>query len=126
MAKNGTDHRVLVADDDDLVRRFLSTFLTSEGYSVRDVPDGQAALDAAREGGFSLLLLDLVMPGLTGLEVVAELRAARDVTPAILISGSLTDEVKKACSRYASVECVDKPVTLDALKGAISRALGSR
>ena len=69
---------LLVADDDAAVRLSLERTLTREGYGVVLAPDGQAALDRLRQGGVDLLLSDLKMPGLTGLEL---LKLAKEVAP---------------------------------------------
>src|SRR5262245_21361606 len=76
---------LLVADDDPAVRQSLERTLTREGYGVVLAPDGQAALDRLRQGGVDLLLSDLKMPGLTGLELLKEAKAvAPDVDVIIL------------------------------------------
>ena len=69
---------LLVADDDEAVRLSLERTLTREGYTVALAPDGEAALDRLRQGGVDLLLSDLKMPGLTGLEL---LKLAKEVAP---------------------------------------------
>ena len=66
---------LLVADDDPAVRQSLERTLTREGYAVVLAPDGQAALERLREGGVDLVLSDLKMPGLTGLELLREAKA---------------------------------------------------
>jgi DNA-binding response OmpR family regulator len=66
--------RVLVADDDHDIRELVQLKLTSAGFEVATAPDGRAALDLALADPPDLLVLDLMMPGLTGLEVCAALR----------------------------------------------------
>ena len=66
---------VLVADDDEMFRELVTEILTQGGYAVVRAEDGQAALDALRQSSVDLLLADLRMPGLDGLEVLRQLRA---------------------------------------------------
>ena len=66
--------RILLADDDRELNALLAEFLTMEGYAVTSVYDGDAALDAAMRGGVDLVVLDVMMPGRSGMEVLRELR----------------------------------------------------
>ncbi|HXH65492.1 MAG TPA: response regulator, partial [Mariprofundaceae bacterium] len=68
------DVRILLADDDRELNSLLAEFLTMEGYQVSSVYDGDAALRAAMEGGIDLVVLDVMMPRLSGIEVLRELR----------------------------------------------------
>jgi DNA-binding response OmpR family regulator len=68
--------RVLVADDDSDIRELVQLKLSSAGFEVATVPDGRAALDQALADPPDLLVLDLMMPRLTGLEVCAALRGS--------------------------------------------------
>lgn len=90
--------RILVVDDQRLNQRILQEILTSAGFEVVIASDGHRALDAVLGGGIDLVLLDIVLPGLDGYEVIGRLREmpeARDV-PAIFISSlsSVADKVK--------------------------------
>jgi DNA-binding response OmpR family regulator len=80
--------RVLVADDDADIRDLVAFKLTQSGHQVTAVEDGMAALRALREGPPDLVLLDIRMPGMSGLDVCRELRAAQETAalPVILIT----------------------------------------
>ena len=80
------DVRVLVVDDDEPVRILLRRYLTLEGYDVVDVADGPAALQAIRTAPPDVLLLDVVMPGEDGFDILAALRQTSNV-PVIMVSG---------------------------------------
>ena len=87
--------RVLVAEDEVRLAELLEQVLTGAGLSASVVHDGDAALAAARRGGFDVLLLDWMLPGLDGPEVVRVLRADGHVTPVLLLTarGDLQDRV---------------------------------
>src|SRR5437763_14435835 len=78
--------RVLVADDEPGVRRALERGLTAEGMDVAGAADGPSALHAALTGAFDIVLLDIMLPGLSGYRVLERLRADGVRTPVLLVS----------------------------------------
>jgi len=85
----GTSGRVLIVDDEPHVREVLRHFLTREGYLVSAVEDGPEALDAVTTFQPEVILVDMVMPGLSGIDVLAALRRAGVTVPVVLISGQV-------------------------------------
>ncbi len=83
---DGVNARVLVVDDEPGVRRALERGLRAEGMQVVTAPDGPSALRAALTGGFDAVLLDIMLPGLSGYRVLERLRAAGVSTPVLLVS----------------------------------------
>ena len=86
----GTGARVLVVDDDDRVRTVVSWQLEADGFRVAEAPDGWAALDAIAAERPDLVVLDLGLPGVGGLDVLRQLRradAAGPAVPVIVLSG---------------------------------------
>jgi len=71
---NAGNSRLLVVDDNEMNRDLLARRLTKQGHSVVMANDGQQALDLLEDGQFDLMLLDIEMPGLSGLDVLAEAR----------------------------------------------------
>ncbi|GAA2144365.1 response regulator transcription factor [Nocardioides koreensis] len=86
--------RVLVVDDDHTVREVVVSYLRAHGHDVLEVGDGEAALTTMREAPADLVVLDLMLPGIDGLEVCRQLRDGGDV-PVIMLTalGSETDRV---------------------------------
>ena len=78
--------RLLVAEDKPRMAALLQRVLQREGYSVSLTHDGQDALAMGMMGGFDVLLLDVMLPQLDGFDVVKSLRAARQMTPVIMVS----------------------------------------
>lgn len=78
--------RVLVVDDEPGVRTALARGLTAEGFEVVAVGDGPSALRAALTGSFEAVLLDIILPGLSGYRVLEQMRAAGVDTPVLLVS----------------------------------------
>lgn len=87
--------RVLVADDDDAIADIVATYLKREGATVVRAADGQQALELARLGGWSLILLDVMMPRLDGYEVCRRLRAESVDVPILFLTarGEEIDQV---------------------------------
>jgi PAS domain S-box-containing protein len=88
MGKEGGGATILVVDDDDDVRELAVHMLGELGYQVHEAPNGRAALSVlAQDQGIDLLLVDYAMPGMTGIELIAEARLTRKDLPAILVTG---------------------------------------
>jgi two-component system OmpR family response regulator len=88
--------RILLVEDEPLVAAFIEKGLTSEGYAVATVPSGEAALDRVRQDGVDLVLLDVMLPGVDGFGVLAQLRAIQPALPVIMLTarGGIPDRVK--------------------------------
>jgi DNA-binding response OmpR family regulator len=78
--------RVLVVDDEPGIRTAVARGLAAEGMEVKAVGDGRLALEAALTGGFDAIVLDIILPGLSGYRVLEQLRAAGVDTPVLLVS----------------------------------------
>ncbi|MBI4414437.1 MAG: sigma-54-dependent Fis family transcriptional regulator, partial [candidate division NC10 bacterium] len=121
-----TEPTVLVADDEVGVRESVGRALHREGFRVIPAEDGQAALDALRRGGVDLLVADLRMPGLGGLEL---LRAAKLLAPeveVIVLSGHGTVEEAVEAMKEGAYDFLTKPFGRAQLVRAIRQALEHR
>ncbi len=117
---------VLVVDDEASLRNALARFLSNQGFSVTLATSGPEAIEKIRAGKYSLMLLDLRMPGMSGLDVVPE---ALDADPdiAILMLSALTDATSAAiCMQQGALDYLTKPIELNDLRDAIDRALRHR
>ena len=86
--------RILVVDDDPQIRRAMRTTLTARGYEVADVRTGEEALDELRLSNYDLVLLDMNMPGMGGLEACRMIRSASEIAIIVLtVSNSEKDKV---------------------------------
>ncbi len=87
--------KILIVDDDRALRRTLAAALETEGYRVAEAGDGREGLDKALAGNFDLIVLDVILPSLDGLEVCRKLREAGRQTPLIILSGKKIREPDK-------------------------------
>lgn len=79
------DLRILVVDDEERIRRLLKMYLEKEGFTIVEAADGEQALKLALEQDFDLILLDLMLPGMDGIDVCAKLRQEK-ATPVIMLT----------------------------------------
>ena len=82
--------RILIVEDEEKLARFLELELRHEGYAVEKAFDGRAGLDMAESGGFDLILLDVMLPQLSGLELLRRLRRSHE-TPVIMLTARRRD-----------------------------------
>ncbi|HUQ63515.1 MAG TPA: response regulator transcription factor [Acidimicrobiales bacterium] len=114
--------RILVVDDDPTVRALLSRYLQLEGYEVSEAGDGATALNSIKEHPPDLVLLDRVLPGEDGLDVLARLRRENDV-PVILLTG-LGDEGERILGlKLGADDYVVKPFSPAEIAARISTVL---
>ncbi|MBL8916159.1 MAG: response regulator [Archangium sp.] len=102
-------HRVLVADDTAMLRKSLARVFRGDGWEVLEASDGTQALACCTEQRIDLLITDLMMPGLDGVELITVLRERGDGVPIILLSGYTGDAVARLDLQKAKVEAMDKP-----------------
>jgi two-component system OmpR family response regulator len=113
----------LVVDDDALVRQYMRDVLVAEGWSVTEAADGVEALHAYRVGGFRLVVLDMVMPNLGGLEVVRAIRAIDLQVPVLLVSGNTGPGTIEAGIALGRCRFLAKPFRAAALLTAIDTVM---
>lgn len=87
--------KILLIEDDKTLCRTLTLAMEAEGFEVAATGDGEEGLKLALEGGHDLIALDMVLPGLGGLEICRQVREHRLITPIIMISGKKRDEIDK-------------------------------
>jgi DNA-binding response OmpR family regulator len=80
--------RILVIDDDAMARSIFRSLLEEEGYGVSEAADGATGLRMFREGGWDLVVLDIFMPGLSGLDALQDMDPERSGVPVVVISGA--------------------------------------
>ena len=115
--------RILIAEDEPRIVRFLAKGLQAEGHTTASAADGNEALHLALTGEFDLMLLDLGLPGRDGLEVLAEVRRRSLRLPVIVLTArSSTDDVVTGLDTGAS-DYVSKPFRLAELLARVRRQL---
>lgn len=115
--------RLLLVEDDPTLRQALAFNLTREGYEVASAADGEAALEAARSNRLDLILLDVMLPGMSGVEVLRVLRREGITTPVIILSAK-GDEIDRVVGlKVGADDYVAKPFSRPELLARIEAVL---
>ena len=115
--------RILVTEDDRTLRQALVFNLEREGYEVRSAVDGEQALAAARDGGLDLLLLDLMLPSMSGLEVLRTMRAEGIETPVIILSAKGSEVDRVVGLKVGADDYIPKPFSRPELLARVESVL---
>ena len=103
--------KILVVEDDETIRMGLKDDLEFEGYEVSGADNGRDGYRLAKEGGFQLIILDILLPGLNGLEICRKLRAEGVGTPILMLTAARTEEMDKVTGLESGADdYVTKPV----------------
>jgi DNA-binding response OmpR family regulator len=111
--------RILVIEDEPRILSFLARGLNAEGYTVRGASDGREGLTLARDGGWDLIVLDLLLPELHGLDVLRQLRRDQPDVPVVILSAHHDLPTKLRGFELGAADFVAKPFSLEELLARI-------
>jgi len=111
--------RILIVDDEKNIRTTLSAYLLSLGYEQEIAVNGQEALDKLKDSKYDLVLLDIKMPVMNGIQILKEMRRLEDKTNVIMITAYGTIENAVESMKLGAVDFISKPFTLENLKTMI-------
>jgi CheY-like chemotaxis protein len=123
MIESGIQHSILVVDDEPTLRMAFSLALQNEATRVVEAYDGADALTKLSTQPVELVLMDMRMPVLGGLQTIEELRARGDYTPVVICSAHIAADDAIRAIRCGVVDFVAKPVELNHLRQVVSDAL---
>lgn len=115
----GSNMNILLVEDEFRVADFVRRGLKGEGWIVQHVPDGEAALELMREQRFDAVVLDLMLPGISGLDVCRTMRARRNLTPVLILSALDSVEERVAGLRLGADDYLPKPFNFEELVARI-------
>src|SRR2546425_5897258 len=118
--------RILVVDDEAPVREVLTEYFTTEGYAVEGAGSGAEALTAVRGGRADLVLLDVRMPGLDGVQVLRKIREINGDVPVIMVTANEDVSLAKETLKLGAFDYVAKPFDFDYLDRAVAAGLAPR
>lgn len=116
------DAKILVIEDERAFRELLEMELRRSGYKVETAGDGEEGLDKYRQEVFNVVLLDMRMPGMDGVEVLKQMRSESTIPEVIVFTGHGTIETAVECIKHGAYDYLTKPVKLDELEMVIDKA----
>jgi len=123
--KNGSrGPRILIVDDDPGQRSLLDSFLRSQGFETVPVASGERALETLRSGGFSMMISDVRMPGLSGLETMRLARQEHPILPILLVTAYADIREAVGAMRDGALNYLAKPIDLEELLTTVQQAIG--
>ncbi len=117
---------VLVIDDEEIMRDILGTLLEREGYSVRLAANGQEGLDLAKSLPFDAVIVDVMMPGLDGLQVLDELKKHDEELPVLMITAYASMESAISAMKKGAFDYITKPFKNDEVLVVLQNAIERR
>jgi DNA-binding NtrC family response regulator len=116
--------RILIVDDDPGQRSLLNSFLHSQGFETALADSGEHALEILRTGKFAMMISDVRMPGLSGLETLRRARQEHATLPVLLVTAFTDIRDAVAAMRDGAVNYLPKPIDLDELLNSVRQAIG--
>lgn len=126
VAPSGADRTTVhVVDDDPMICEAMRRLFEAEGWGVATYASAEDFLAAPRPGGSACLLLDNVLPGMSGLELVAKLRSKHSLLPAVMLTGHGDATVAVAALKAGASDLIEKPASAADLLASVRRALAA-
>jgi two-component system, NtrC family, nitrogen regulation response regulator NtrX len=119
-------HNILIVDDERGIRDSLSGVLADEGYSASSAESGEAGLDLIRKTAFDVVLLDIWMPGIDGLDTLQKIRALENPPEVIMISGHGTIETAVRATKLGAYDFLEKPLSIERTLLVVKNAIESK
>ena len=123
MPKQEAKLKILIVDDDPAICEYMETFLTQEGYDVKTLSDPSAVVDDVKEGAYHLVILDLMMPKLHGIEVLKRIRKVDSDVAIVIFTGYPSLETAVESMKLDAVDYIKKPFSIDEFREVIQRVI---
>ena len=111
--------RIMIIEDDEEMRSLLKDFFEEEGFETDSVSNGVDALRMFSEDHFDLVITDIRMPGLTGLDILPRIRRLKPETPVIVMTAYGSDDVRRRAFERGATTYLEKPIQLSKLRSVI-------
>jgi CheY-like chemotaxis protein len=123
--KNG-DKKILIIEDDEAMRSLLKDVLDAEGLVTEAVSNGSDALKKLMDQAFDLIITDIQMPGLTGLDILPGIKKLQPEAPVIVITAFGSEEVLRRSFEKGATGYLEKPIHTHKLRALIHEMISSR
>jgi len=123
---SGKREGILIVDDEEVIRRFLHQRLSSEGYQCQEASSADQALDELKSNPTELVILDIKMPGKSGMELLPELKVRYPDTAVIMATAIADTSTAIQCMKEGAYDYITKPFNLDEVVLSVGKALEKR
>ena len=114
---------ILVIDDSSLARASVRKLLAPEGHEILEATSGEEGLEMISRHSPDCILLDILMPGVSGMDILSRLHSEGSRTPVIVVTADIQDSVREKCLELGAFTVINKPLLLKTLSGTIREAL---
>ncbi len=114
---------ILIVDDEPIVRESIRDWLKDAGYQVATAESGEEALEMIKKQDFSAMILDVRLPGITGIKVLKDVKALKPQIKSIVITAYPTAELAAEAKKLGAIDYLVKPIAPDDLEGLIRETL---
>ena len=118
--------RILIVDDEEIVRESLSAWLEKDGYTLATAPDGETALERIRGERWSILLVDLKMPGIDGLQVLEQARTLQPEAASVIMTAYATVDTAVEAMKLGAYDYLVKPFDPEELSLMIQKIVAQQ
>ena len=119
------DKKTLLIVDDDIAHRTMLRILLDRQYETFEADDGSTAIEMAGKRNVDLILMDIRMIKLSGIEALDQIRSMRPNIPIVMMTAYFSDEIAAGVRKRGAFDCLSKPFDFDELKQTIERAIVS-
>jgi DNA-binding NtrC family response regulator len=119
-------HAILVVDDEEVIREGMRRILEGEGYRVRTSASGQAAGEMIRAEDFDVVITDLKMPGMDGIEVLSTIKILQPNVPVMIVTGYSTVDTAVEAMKQGAFDYIAKPFTSEVIIGKVQKAVAGK
>jgi two-component system nitrogen regulation response regulator NtrX len=119
-------HNILIVDDEVSIRRSLKGVLEDEGYAALQAESGESCLETLRKQAFDVVLLDVWLPGIDGLETLGKIRELDNAPEVIMISGHGTIETAVRATKLGAYDFLEKPLSIDKTLILVKHAIDAK
>lgn len=118
--------RIMVVDDEESLRKFMKIMLSKEGYDVETAPSGRAALELLKDGSTDLIFTDLMMPEMSGLEFIGQLKKVQPDAECIVMTAFASVDSAIEALKLGAADYITKPFNVDEVKITVEQLLSRR
>ncbi len=116
---NESRRRILVIDDDNYITEFFGAFFNEDDVEVQTASDIESGRREVKKGNYDVLFLDVQLPGADGLDMLGDVKAAVDIGKVVVITGEVTEGLKRRVASLGIKRCLGKPFDLEEIRAIV-------